>query len=340
MTISKGAALYVKLLVVLVVGLLPPLLIGFAGWPGALGVGHFAVWGAATAAIAGGLRLGIGVTVSIAVAGVIGMVVRDEPLLVALLMTVLGGLYGWWAAAGWGSGAMMVPALVPYLVQEPPPLFSSDPATVDARYLLAFTAVFLVSGIWGAFITSRIASGSKQLKPPTVRLRATIAYGLALGATAGITAAIALDLSPTLHWAWITLTIFLLANPTGSTDHKKIANRLIGSLAGFLLAMLLFALPLGSAVLGVAALLLLTTALTLKVAGTKYWIYVALLTPAVVLLDANTTDGSWVAEQRLGFTLLGAVLAVAVSVAAHAVYRHWLATHGEQTAAAAANSDQ
>lgn len=334
MTIAKGAALYVKLLAVLVVGLLPPLLIGFAGWPGALGVGHFAVMGAATAAIAGGLRLGVGVTVSIAVAGAIGMVVRDQPLLVALLMTVLGGLYGWWAAAGWGSGAMMVPALVPYLVQEPPPLFSSDPATVDAPYLAAFTAVFLVSGIWGAFVVSRIASGPKEHKPATAKLRATIAYGLALGATGGITAAIALNLSPTLHWAWITLTIFLLANPTGSPDRRKVADRLIGSVVGFLVAVLLFALPVGSSALSVAALLMLTTALTLKVAGTPYWAYVALLTPAVVLLDADGTDGSWLAEQRLGFTLLGAVLAVGVSVAAHVVYRRWLTNHGEQPAVA------
>lgn len=330
MPISKAAVLYVKLLAVLVVSLLPPLLIVWAGWPGALSIGQFAVWGAATAAIVGGTRLGVAVVISIAVAGAVGMVVGDQPLLVALLMTVLGGIYGWWAAGGWGSGAMLIPGLVPYLVQEPPPLFGSEPATVDARYLLAFTAIFVVSGVWATFVISRITSGPKEHPPVTAKLRATIAYGLALGATAGITAAIALAVDPTLHWAWITLTIFLLANPTGAPDRKKIRDRLVGTVAGFILAVLLFSVSALQPALGVLALLLLTTALTMKVAGQPYWAYVTLLTPAVVLLDSNGADTPWLAEQRLGFTLLGAALAVSVSLVAHIVYRRWLTSHGEQ----------
>lgn len=92
MSISKAAVLYLKLLAVLIIGLLPPLAITWVGWPGALGIGGLAVMGAAGAAITDGLRLGAATSATIALAGAIGMLVRDQPLLVALLMTVLGGV--------------------------------------------------------------------------------------------------------------------------------------------------------------------------------------------------------------------------------------------------------
>lgn len=321
----KYLLLGAKVLLVFTIALIPAIGMTLAGWSGTLVIGGMALAGVTAAAIVGGFVFGAIISVVLPLAAAVGMLVRETPWAVGLLMVVLGGLYGWWAASGLASGAVMVPTLVPYFIQDPPRLFTDAAPAIDAQYLLGVIGVFAVSGLWVSFLVGRIILKGKTMPKSPQQPGPAVAYGMFLGAAAGITAMIAVSTDKGVHWAWITLTIFALSSTTGELDAKKVRDRLSGTFAGFLLAILVFATSLGPVALGVTALLCLTGGMVLLLTHKPYWSYVSLMTPTVVLLDSSTgKDSTWIAEQRLLFTLLGAVIAVVVTVVANHALSRWL----------------
>ena len=93
-------------------------------------------------------------------------------------------------------------------------------------------------------------------------------------------------------------------------------ERASGTVIGFGIAIVLYAILDLPAVLYVCAAVLMVLALVaLQVQHRPYWQYVALLTPAVVLLEGGSGSVVDTALARLGFTLLGAALAVAIELA-------------------------
>lgn len=308
-----------KVLLVLVVASLPSLLLAALGWPGAPVVGAFGAIGALSAAIIGGFRIGVLAAVIIAIGAVIGIAVRDHSVAVAALMIALGGVYGRIAATGVGSAAAMIPALVPYFIEDPPGLFTSGVPDINAQYYIGTAAVVVGSGIWGSWLASRISKGKTRLSPPTP-VNLTVGYGLALGAAAGLSAAIAIDHVPQAHWAWLTLTIFVLADPSGRLNVRKVVERLFGTFLGFGFALLLLQLPSNAMWAAFVALALLTLALTARQEGRPYWFYVALLTPVIVLLSSASGTGEQMAGERLWFTALGAAIVVALTVILNQLY--------------------
>ena len=72
----------------------------------------------------------------------------------------------------------------------------------------------------------------------------------------------------------------------------------------------------------VAAGVGIVAALTLRYTTTRpYWQYVAILTPAIVLLEGLGRSVIDTAESRLGFTLLAAGIAVGIEAVARPLYR-------------------
>jgi hypothetical protein len=314
-----------KVLVILLVAAVPALIFTALGWSGALTVGFFGVIAAASATIVGGVRTGVVISALVAVGAVLGLLVREQPGAVALLMVLLGGGYGWIAARGVGSGALMLPALVPYFIEQPPQLFGPGPPTIDAPYLGALVIVVLVSGVWTAWLIGTvIMKSATRLSSPTPLLT-TVGYGMALGAAAGIAAGIALRHAPQTHWAWLTLTIFVLADPSGKLDRRKVRDRLLGTFVGFIAALGLLQLPTGAMWTAFFGLTLLTLALTVRVDRRPYWVYVALLTPVIIIVSASSGQADRMAGERLWFTVLGAIIVLSMTVLLNFAYANTIA---------------
>lgn len=320
----KHAVLGLRIFAVLLLAVAPALVAVAAGWAGAYTAALFAVAGAAAGTVAGGLRFGVIVSVTIAVAAVVAMPLGADPLAVAAVMTVLGGIYGFWAAAGYTSAATLIPAFVPYLVRDPPGIFSTAAPTLNAAYLAAFFVVFVVSGTWAALVMSKLILKGHTYAGPSLPRRPAVMFGLFLGAIAGAVIAIALDVAPDTHWAWITLTMFILANPSGKINGKQVRDRVAGTVIGFALALLLSALPLDTAVTALLALVLITVGLVVRIEKKPYWFSVMISTPAVILIDSVRSDPEKVAEQRLLFTLLGAGLVIVVALLANLMWSVYL----------------
>lgn len=327
----KHAHLGLRVFAVMVVALAPALVMMAAGWPGAVATAHFALLGAAYGTLSGGFRFGVIITLTIAAAGAIAIPLGSYPWAIAALMVVLGGIYGFWAAAGYSSGAMLIPALVPYLVRDPPGIFSADAPTINAGYLAAFALILVVTGVWTALVLSKLVLKGKTFGSGRLSLRPTIAFGLFLGAIAGMVVALVSQVAPGSEWAWITYTMFILANPTGKVDPQQARDRVIGTVAGLAAALVISALPLGAALLGLVILVLITSAVVVRIEKKPYWMYVMILTPAIIMMDSSGSNTAVLAEQRLLFTLLGVAIIIATTLLANLAWSRYLrrtpATH-------------
>lgn len=323
----KHAVLGLRIFAVTVLSLAPALVAVVLGWPGAFTVGLFALGGAAAGTVAGGLRLGLIISVTLAIAGAVAMPLGGYPWAIAAVMVVLGGIYGFWAAHGYASGAMLIPALVPYLVRDPPGIFTNEAPTVNIAYIGAFLLIWIITGIWTSLVMSKIVLKGKSFAGPSQATKPTVIFGLFLGAIAGVVAAVAMTVDPTAQWPWIILTIFLLANPSGKIRAKQVRDRVTGTVIGLGAALLLSALPLSPAGQGILALVLITAALVIRIEKRPYWFFVMVMTPAIILMDSTGSNTELVAEQRLIFTLLGIVITVSAALLANLAWSTYLKRH-------------
>lgn len=320
----KHAHIGLRVFAVLVVALAPALIMMAAGWPGAVATAHFALVGAAYGTLSGGLRFGVILTVTIALAGVVAIPLSDSAWAIAALMVVLGGIYGFWSAAGYASGAMLIPALVPYLVRDPPGIFSTDAPTINVSYLATFAMILIVTGVWTSLVLSKLVLKGKTFGGEPLATRPTISYGLLLGAIAALVVTVVSQVAPNSEWAWITYTMFILANPTGKVDPQQARERVLGTVAGLAAALVLSALPLNAALLGLVLLVLITTALVVRIEKKPYWLYVMILTPAIILMDSTGSNTAQLAEERLLFTLLGVAIIIATTLLANLAWSAYL----------------
>lgn len=335
----KHALLGLRIFGVTLISLVPAMVMMAAGWPGALEPALFAMGAAMAGTVAGGFRFGVVMSVTVGLAAVISMPLGSLSWAAGAIMLVLGGIYGFWASFGYTSAAMLIPALVPYLIRDPPGIFATGKPTIDAGYLAAFFFIFVISGIWASLVMSKLVLKGKSFPGPTQRRRPAVIFGLLLGAIAGVVVAIAISVAPESQWAWITLTMFLLANPTGRIDPKQVRDRVTGTVIGLAVALLLSNLNLGGAALAVLAVVLITSALVVRIEKRPYWIFVMILTPAIVLMDAAGSNAETVAEQRLLFTLLGATITIAVTLLGNFAWSKYLAKHpNDVPSATAANA--
>lgn len=282
-------------------------------WPGVVGVALFGVLVAVFAWISGGARVAIPVTVALALLGILGIVCRDHTWLLALILLLLGIGYGVAASRGIGSAVLQLPILVPYFMMRPPPLFTDGPAEVTPLYLLAVGVIVVLAGLWTVLVL-RKAMGRRALKVVDVAdPRAAIVHGTVLGVLSAIVVTIAQTSVTNLHWVWVTLTLYLLANPTGPVNAKKMLYRVLGTFAGFVVVGVLLLTGLPHLILVSLAVVSLWACLFFYVAKRPYWQYVVFLTITVVLMDSSDASTVVLDAERIGFTVLGALLAIGSS---------------------------
>ena len=114
---------------------------------------------------------------------------------------------------------------------------------------------------------------------------------------------------------WLLLTVIVLLQPDAAATLRHTAERVAGTLVGVLAAVGI-ALALGDSGLRVTlALALMVAAFAYLQVPNRYWLYVALFTPGLVLLSSPPGEADAVAAARLGFTLVGAIAVAAVALA-------------------------
>lgn len=111
---------------------------------------------------------------------------------------------------------------------------------------------------------------------------------------------------------WITLTVLLALKPNFGGTSQIIGQRVLGTVIGGILGIALVMIVHNPLTIALLILMLMFTAVSLR--PLSYSLFVAMLTPAIVLLLGATGMGNWeVGIQRIAYTLIGGAIAFAGS---------------------------
>ncbi|MGM7679633.1 FUSC family protein [Microbacterium sp. A94] len=304
--------LALKLLVGLVI-IAAPVLIASNWVPGISEVAFYGVLAASFGWISGGPRGGAAIVASLAVLGVVSVLLHGQTWALALILLLLGLAYGFAASRGVGKIVLQLPILTPYFMLKPPALFN-NPAVIDATYIIGVIVVMIAVGFW-TILVLHLAVGKRALKPLEVHnLRIPLIYGAILGLFSAAVMIIGTTTDVKTHWVWITLTLYVLADPQQLYSRAKTWGRVLGTLAGFVVVSLISLLGVPDGVLIYLAIPALWLCLLFMLLKKPYWQYAFFLTVTVVLMDTSDVSTLLLDAERFGFTIVGAGLSVVAAL--------------------------
>jgi hypothetical protein len=185
-------------------------------------------------------------------------------------------------------------------------------------------AAILAGGVVSAVCFHVLARGRTMPRPPTIPWQDTSVHTAALVVTLfiGTLAVLSWDRTPVA--AWLLVTIVVLSQPADVITRRRSIERVLGTVAGALLAGLVALVMSAEWVTVTIALTCLVVAWSYRLShpeveqGYGYWIYALVWTPAMVLL-AVPQGGSATLDadgQRILLTLVAAIAVVLASYAA------------------------
>lgn len=247
---------------------------------------------------------------TVAVASALAIPAATTPWLAALLVGALGAGTGL-AARNNASGLVVTaPISVIFLIATPP-----DVAMETVPLWLVAGLVAGGAALWGGVAGTVI----RHLRPrpettPAAPLSWTRVrvYALTLGIVLGAAMFAVVQFDWQHGGGWFAMTFLLILEPYIKDARSKTLQRAAGTVAGFAIALIIYVIIGGiPAAVYVLGFLCMVAAVTLRYAMQRpYWQFVALLTPAIVLLEGVRTSITDTALQRLAFTLFAVVLAL------------------------------
>lgn len=316
----RQAILGLKILLGLLV-IAAPVLIASQFVTGVTGVAFYGVLAAAFGWIAGGPRTGLAIVTDLALLGATAILLADHTWLLATLLLALGVLYGSVASRGYGSAVVQLPILTPYFMMDPPGLFT-DPAVIGPGYIVGVVGVMLLTGLW-TLLVLHLAMPSHTPKPkPTPEPRVSILYGTILGVLSALVMLIATSTELKMHWVWVTLTLYVLADPLNLFTRSKTLGRFGGTMAGFVVVTLLAVAGIPDSVLQILALPALWVCLFFMVTKRPYWQYTLFLTVTVVLINSYGVNTLLLDAERFAFTIVGALLSLLAAFLVNLLHFH------------------
>ncbi|MFC4224491.1 FUSC family protein [Lysinibacter cavernae] len=294
--------------------------------PGLLSVAFFGVLAAGFGWISGGPRLGAAVVFALSLTGTVSILLREHVWALALILVVLGVAYGYASSRGVGKAVLQLPILTPYFMMSPPVLFANPPV-FDIRYFIGLILVMNVTGLW-AVLVLHLATGTRRMRVVTVsNPNVPLLFGALLGVLSAGVMLVGTATDLTTHWVWVTLTLYVIADPTELIPPKRMLGRLVGTFAGFAVVAILALAAVPDAVLGLLALPAVWCCMFFMVIKKPYWQYSFFLTLSVVLMNSGGVSTLLLDAERFGFTVAGAGLAMLAAMLVNVlIYRRFSIT--------------
>lgn len=263
------------------------------------------------------LRLAVMLSGLAAVSGFVSVLLDPHPIAGAVFFGLLTGACALAAKRGLHSPVLMVPVFMSFVIAAPPQIegLSALPTA------LLTGVVLLLGGLW-ATGSARMLLGHRrrEYEGRGLSTRAAITYALLMAVVIGITAYVVLAYAKYHQGAWLLLTLILVLQPSPRDTFRTSLQRLGGTLIGGVVALALILVDVESTLALVIGGVLLFAALSARyVLERPYWQYIAVLTPAVILLNTPGLDPVRVTEDRVVYTMIATVVAIVIALAVKAV---------------------
>ena len=307
---EQTKTLVTAVVLMVIAGFAPAIVLGAAGWANGANTATLAGLAVFIACIGGtGWRTGLLVAGPFAAFAGLGVWVAPNPWLAALVLAAAAFLRGYAARVGMHNALVMTVISLGFLVASPP---QSD-ASIPAPWFVAL--VCFVSALWATLVFFLLRHRLHRHELTKLEPVRVLEFSLALALMVGVATWFVVDLELGHTGGWVILTIVVVAQPSLGAGFKKAAQRALGTVIGFVVAIGVGVLAPSGPLVVLLGSLFLMTAFVLLLQGRAYWIYSTFMTSAIVLLESSGSTVTRVAELRLEATLAGVAVTVVVMLA-------------------------
>ena len=222
------------------------------------------------------------------------LLLRDQPLLGAIFMAVIGVGTGLSAMRGWHlMGAFAGPLVAYALIGNLHVAFPGETMVADASIAsgLVTMAYVAAGGLWTTLMGAFVIRAVGVKTPRSVPGHTARHFAAALGVLIGIAVYVCMQWLDPASW-WIILTFFVVVQPYYADSARRMLERVGGTLAGALLAVIVVAVLHDFPTVITIIAFVLTLGAAYANLKLPYWVFAMLLTPAVVLQTTGTTYGA------------------------------------------------
>lgn len=319
---SGGAAKQVVgMLVGVILGVMGPgIVLAAIGHPAMLNTWILSALGGWMVGMFVGRQLGLTLAIGLGIFLTLGYAFALNPWLAALVVGCAGAVYA--STSRWGVSGRLVTGMIvlAFTVAQPTPILPDAGVWQNA----ALTGlVGLLAALWGLMLGTLMGKSTPKppldpLPPDRVKVFVWM-VAVVLGTATWFVSFLKMEHGG----AWFLLTIITILQPRYADTVTKTLYRALGTVAGFIIAMIVGLLVPWTWVVMLLAVVFMVIAMVLVMRpGAPYWQFVTFLTPAIVLLEGVGTSIIDTDVTRLGASLLGVAVGFAVIAVVYPFRRH------------------
>ncbi|HTY72305.1 MAG TPA: FUSC family protein [Actinomycetes bacterium] len=299
-------------------------------------------WAAASWTMMGGITGLVGLLLGGRVVAYLGMgllavltplsiLAGGVPVLGAALMALMCVGVGLSAARGLSRGTLMLPVLMASMLIAPPSWSGQTVDRTTPSYLLWMTLFLAGGALWANLVFPRLLRGRAPSRAAASNRSDIVAYTVIITVLCAFSTLGVLIWRPGSQGSWLVVTLLVVTEVGHQDTLNRAWRRVIGTVGGALIASIIASNTDSELALLTIGVILLVIAGVIR-QGPHYGLYMAFMTPAVVLFSSSSiaTVGKTDA-QRVAFTLIGAALVLLASGIAVA-WAHYQQTHPEPDA--------
>lgn len=319
--LSQGQKLAITIIVSAVLPMAPAMALAVAGHPEVVLPWSLAALGTMMVTTSVGLRLAFTLTGTLAVAGALGFIAGQQqmPLFAAVVMALFAFWYGHTARWGVSSHLIIAVIAVDMLTVTGTSLVKSADVLTNGIWI---GAVLILAGLWGILVGILLAKFTPKAPRQSMSMKQVWWFAITMAVLLGAAMWLVIHEQWQHGGAWFILTLVIVIQPNYQASVKKMFHRAIGTVIGFLIALVVVLLVHQQAFLLLAGFVFLIVAMYFIINPTfPYWVFVMFMTPAIVLMESTVNDAVSLDVSRLGFTLLGVAVALMLALATYPLLR-------------------
>lgn len=274
-------------------------------------------------AVISGVRVGVSTAIAMGLLTPIAIVAGALPITGAALMALMCLTVGHLSRLGLHRATLLVPVFMAWMIIDPPtwgPRHVVDRA--DGTYLAWMGAIFFVGAIVPVVVLGLLLPKLHMPAPVPHGRQESVPYTVTITVLATVATYVVLHYPQKFSaGAWLIATILVLAQVGDVGTVRRTVERVVGTLLGVLVVSLIVLQVHSLVAIYVIGLIFAVAAVTAKF-GPHYVLYMVLITPTVVCLNASSSSQVTNLEfQRASDTLIGAIL-VLLAAACTIGYAH------------------
>ncbi len=267
-----------------------------------------------TAIITGNVQVAVVSSIAIGLLAPVAIVAGQSPITGAALMALMCMTVGKLSRIGLHRATLLVPIFMAWMILDPPtwgPGHAVD--RTDSTYLAWMALIFFVGAIGPVLVLPWALRKINMPAPKPHPRRESVPYTATITVLASVCTYFLLQMPHQAAGAWLIATIIVLAQVGDVGTFRLTLQRVIGTWLGLVLVSLVISAVHSLSWVYIIGLVFAVAAITAKFSP-HYWMYMALITPTVVCLNASSSSQLFnLGEQRALDTLVGSALVLLAS---------------------------